>query len=96
MNRLEHLLTITGEEGSEIQGRTSKALRFGLNEVQPGQPLTNARRLVGECNDLLALLEMLHAEGVDLTGLGDRAEIAAKKMKVEKFLVYSREMGTLQ
>ena len=96
MNRLEHLLTIVGEEGGEVAGRASKAMRFGLNEIQPGQELSNLQRLVGEINDLLAVAELLHDSGIDMSAVGDRAQIAAKKAKVARFLEYSRLCGTLQ
>lgn len=94
MNHLEHLLTITGEEGAEVAQRASKALRFGLHEVQPGQPLTNLQRLIGEVQDLLAAVEMLHDE-INRPLVLDRAAMEAKKVKVEKFLAYSAELGTL-
>lgn len=95
MNHSEHLLTIVAEEAVEIAQRATKALRFGLHEVQPDQPLNNAARLMGEFHDLLAALEMLHEhEGMRLHV--DRKVIAEKKVKIEKFLAYSREMGTLQ
>ncbi|MCP1674541.1 hypothetical protein J2T57_001643 [Natronocella acetinitrilica] len=51
--------------------------------------------LVGEVNDLLALLEMLEDAGLAIPSLGDRAAIAAKKARVERFLRYSAELGRL-
>lgn len=95
MNRLEHLLTIAGEEGLEVAHRASKALRFGLTEIQPGQEKTNWERLMGELHDLLAAVEMASDE----TGLPiviDRATLDAKKAKVERYLHFSRDLGTLQ
>lgn len=96
MNRVEHLLTILGEEGVEVSQRCSKALRFGLEEVQPGQDLDNSERIRGEYIDLLAIMEMLVEEGHILpVHYIDRPAIDAKKAKVEKFLAYSRQQGTL-
>jgi hypothetical protein len=95
MKRLDHLLTITGEEAVEVAQRASKALRFGLDEVQPGQPLSNRERLIVEINDLLAMVEMLEAEGVDMSAVGDDAALEAKKLKVENFLELSRFYGRL-
>jgi len=96
MNRQEHLLTILGEECVEVAQRCSKALRFGISEVQPGQDLTNASRIVSELTDLLAVLEMLSDEGVlDLSSQDTRELTAQKKAKVERFLEYSRACGTL-
>lgn len=94
MNRQEHLLTILAEECAEVAQRASKALRFGLGEVQPGQDLTNAERVVGELTDLLSVVFMLEDEG--LLVLKDRQGAdAAKRAKVEKFLQLSEQLGTL-
>ena len=94
MNRREHLLTIFGEECNEIAQRVSKALRFSLSEVQPGQELTNEQRVEQEFHDLIAVADMLICEGVKVT-LPRPDVIAAKKAKVEKFLLLSAANGTL-
>jgi hypothetical protein len=73
--------------------RVSKALHFGLEEVQPGQPLTNADRIHSELMDVLGVYDMLQQAGV-LPGLAIHA-IDAKRAKVEKFLAYSKECGVL-
>ncbi|WP_161992633.1 RNA-guided endonuclease InsQ/TnpB family protein [Aureimonas leprariae] len=76
----------------------SKALRFGVDEVQPGQTLTNAERLHGELLDLLAVWDML----ADLRVVPrpnfwqlDCDAIDAKQAKVEKFMAYAVEKGAL-
>lgn len=96
MTRIEHLLTILAEECTEIGQRASKALRFTPSEVQAGQNLSNADRIMYEFRDLQAVMEMLEDEGV-LPSIWQRdvAAIDAKKTKVEKFLIYSAEVGTL-
>lgn len=96
MNRLEHLLTIVGEESVEVAQRASKAARFGLREVQPGQDLDNRARLLGEFADLCGALELLDESIIDDLVHELRPQIDAKKAKVEKFLLYSREVGTLE
>ncbi len=94
MNRIEHLLSILAEEGSEVAQRASKAMRFGLDEVQPGHELSNEQRIWAEMADIVAVGEMLTAA----RGRGgvDPAAVQAKKAKVERFLEYSRQCGTLQ
>ena len=97
MNRLEHLLTILGEEATEVAHRASKAIRFGLNEIQPGQPHTNLQRLHQELMDLIAAVDMIADDAsAPWLRLQDDDAIAAKQAKVEKFLAYSLELGTLQ
>lgn len=93
MTRQEHLLTIIGEECSEIHKECSKALRFGLEDKEPGQSLTNAQRIIQEFNDLVAVMSMM---GEDfLEGAFDLQSLEVKKMKVEKYLLYSAERGTV-
>jgi hypothetical protein len=65
-----------------------------LREVQPGQELTNAERVVYEFNDLIALIEVLYDKAL-IPYEYDRKMIAAKKEKIKKFLQYSKECGTL-
>ena len=98
MTRTEHLLVIAIEECHEVAQRLSKALRFGMMEIQPGQPLTNRERIRYEYSDLAAVLEMIDPA---TDGAGGRihppsgSAMDAKREKVEHFLKYSAECGTL-
>lgn len=94
MNRNEHLLIHVGEECAEVAQRCSKALRFGLNEVQRDQPDNNQKRILQELNDLIAVVEMLF--DCPIEDVINRSEVVAKKEKVEKYLRYSGEVGTLK
>jgi NTP pyrophosphatase (non-canonical NTP hydrolase) len=96
MTRTEHLLTIVAEECAEVAQRCSKALRFGLAEIQPGQPFTNAERIGMEYHDLVAAMILLARmdAGVIPDDLTTRLE--AKRQKIERFLEYSRECGRLE
>lgn len=89
MTRQEHLLTLLVEECCETAQRATKALRFGLEEIQEGQNLTNAERIREEFNHIVAAFEMLDI------GYVDRYSIETKMKKVNKFLEYSKEVGTL-
>lgn len=96
MTREEHLLSCLAEECCEIGQRVSKALRFGLQEVQPGQTLTNAERIVAEYHDLLAVAFMLKEEGLLPFPSNPPLDLVdAKVAKVEKFMAYAREQGVL-
>lgn len=96
MDRLGHLLWIVGEEGGEVAQRASKAARFGMDEVQPGQNLTNYERIVQEYADETAAMKMLAEEhGQPFPPPNFKAMVEAKIDKVEEFLIYSAECGTL-
>lgn len=95
MNETEHLLTILFQECAEVQQRVSKALRFGLPEVQPGQDKTNAERIIEELNDLYAVVVMLERAGA-LPPSADPAAIAAKEEKVLRYMAHARECGVLE
>ena len=96
MNRQEHLLVILSEECAELSKEVSKALRFGLNDHAPLSSETNAQRIVAEFNDLVAVFRMLAENNIfnsdDL--LNDKS-IRDKKEKVERYLTYSKLVGTL-
>jgi len=53
------LLTIFAEECAEAIQRASKAKRFGLREIQPGQRRTNSQRLAEEIGQVLSLVDQL-------------------------------------
>jgi hypothetical protein len=76
------ILTILIEEAAEVQQRATKLLRFGRDEIQPGQTLTNAERLSLEIADFLALVDL-----AKLAGLADAKTIyygtIAKKTKLQ-------------
>tara|TARA_R110002126_G_scaffold1757_1_gene10543 strand:+ start:4387 stop:4716 length:330 start_codon:yes stop_codon:yes gene_type:complete len=108
MDRQEHLITILGEECSELHQELCKALRFGLNDREPGNLLDNSQKIFSEFNDLMAMVEMVNESVKDTSfdkckatyGDGgimyiDKDMIEAKKEKVERFLSYSKERGTL-
>ncbi|HTJ52574.1 MAG TPA: hypothetical protein VL443_24130 [Cyclobacteriaceae bacterium] len=95
MTRKEHLLIMLMEECDEVSQRASKALRFTLEEIQPGQEFTNADRIVYEFNDLYAIMQMLQKEGA-IPHIINQPALELKKEKVKKFLAYSKEVGTLK
>lgn len=92
MTETEILLCCLAEECAEVAQRVSKALRFGLSEVQPGQPYNNAVRISVELTDMCAVMEMLEEAGAlpqVHTADIQEAALAAKKSKVRAYLEYS-------
>jgi hypothetical protein len=89
MNKQQHLLIQISEECNEVGQRISKALRFGLDEVQPQQDLTNHQRIQDEIDDLVSVILMA---GFTLPTDG---AIQRKVEKVKKYLRYAASVGTL-
>ncbi len=89
MTRTEHLLTILAEECSGVARRVGEALRFGLAETRPGQPLTNAERVSHEVRDLLAVYHLL----TGLVPVGGASAYADKQAEVEESLAFSAARG---
>ena len=54
------------EECAEVQQRATKLLRFGLEEVQPGQLFSNALRLSSEIGDLMEVIDLAINAGLVL------------------------------
>lgn len=92
MNRLQLLLNKLAEEGAEVAQIALKTAQFGLVEMCPGQPFTNAQRTHQEIDDLLAAVEMLNEE-YNFGYIPNRERIEAKKAKVNKFAAYSESLG---
>jgi hypothetical protein len=96
MNKTEHLLVILSEECAELSKEVSKALRFGLDDFEPGQNLTNREKIVNEFNDLYAVFTMLVEQGVfNDRRLLSKDAIEKKKQKVLQYMKYSENAGTL-
>ena len=80
--REREILNILIEECAEVQQRVTKALRFGLDEIQEGQALTNAERIAIEVGDLQEMLHMCLNEGIlnmhymDMGQLSKRRQLA--------------------
>ncbi len=84
------VLTILMEEAAEVQQRASKILRFGRDEVQPGQDLTNKVRLSGEVGDFLALVDEAKAAGLlDVDTITEAVRL--KRVKLRIFMQHEPE-----
>ena len=87
------------EECAEVQQRASKLLRFGPEEVEPGNVgMTNRGRLYHEVLDLMAVLRMLEVARILPEASKEEIErhVAAKTAKVEQYLQYSRELRLVE
>lgn len=97
LNKEQYLLTQLGSEGCEVSHRCSKAIQFGLAEVQDGQTQDNHDRLRDEIMDFVGTLVMLEEAGIlSFEGFDESTAIDAKRAKVEKYMEYARKQGTLE
>jgi len=95
MNRTEHLLTIMSEECNEVAQRITKSLRFGLDETQKDQHFTNRDRIIHEFVDLMSVFSMLVDEENFEEPEDFEQRMVTKKANIEKYLEYSKQLGTL-
>lgn len=85
------LLTILIEECAEVIQRATKAQRFGLTEVQPGQPLSNSTRLAHEIGDLFEVVDRLRAENGPIVSQDVLDGKANKRQQLAKFMQFKPE-----
>lgn len=95
MSIVDHLLVCLAEECAETAQRATKMLRFGPEEIQSGQALTNADRMVHEFNDICAVMVMLSEAGIVPEDFTRAPLIEAKKKRVEEMLGRSLGCGRL-
>lgn len=95
MTRQEMILTLVTEECAETAQRATKAIRFGLNEIQENQDLNNMERLIYEFNDLVAVMELLRDEDIITIPIYDQTAINLKKVKINIYLEISAAYKTL-
>jgi NTP pyrophosphatase (non-canonical NTP hydrolase) len=84
-NKLYEVMNILSEECAEVIQAVSKCNRFGLDNMKPGKPLTNAQHLEGEIGDVLAMVDLLKLKGV----VTDAGLETAKLAKIEKLKKWS-------
>lgn len=94
MNKTEYLLVKLAEECVKTAQRATKALTFGLDEIQEGQELTNAERIVYEFNDIVTIIIELKRLGVIGKYINEDM-IFLKRKKLDKYMEYSRSQGCL-
>lgn len=97
MTRVQYLLTKLAEECNETAQRASKAIVFGLDDVQEGQYENNADRLRNEFCHIVAYMELLRDEGFIKLGEFDMEyEVQQKKHDLKKWYQYSISKGMVK
>jgi hypothetical protein len=92
----EALLLKVMEECNELSQGCSKAIRFGLEEVQEGQIFTNEERLINEYKDLRVSLGVLVDQGFIKSFSINNNDIKVREEKLYKYLEYSRSLGIIK
>lgn len=85
------LLDVLIEEAAEVIQRATKMKRFGVLEVEPGQPLSNVARLSHEVGDFAAVLARCSNAGL----VDDALSMAAayqKEEKLDRYLQHQRKV----
>jgi precorrin-6x reductase len=81
------LLTILIEECAEVQQRATKVLRFGIDEIQPGQFADNTQRLSYEVGDLLAVIDKC----MDAKLINENIVAAQVPIKLQKMVKFMQQ-----
>lgn len=96
------------QEANEVGHIGSKAILFGLQEIWDDayhnpHRLSNENRMHEEINDMYAAIEVLveelntyHSHVSPDFGKPQRSLIDAKKLKIRKYMEYSRSIGRLE
>lgn len=98
MTRNELLLLQVAEEASEVAQAASKCMRFGTTHTWHTVTGTAQQRLYQEFLELMALIEMCQDAGLIpiCDDEPDREILEAKKVKVEKYISLSIELGCVK
>lgn len=101
MTESEYLISKLGEECSEVAQMTSKINCFGLDDVYDNvdknpKSYNNRERLVGEINDLFAVIELLQDAGHLPFTIRDSQQVRDKKVKLGRYMDQSRKLGCLK
>lgn len=86
----QELLDCLVEECAEVQKRAIKMKRFGVEEVQSGQELTNRARLSLEVGDVFTLVQILTRRGLVSGDIVDSRK-PVKLAKLRKYLQHLPE-----
>ncbi len=102
MNLEQHLLLKLIEECTEVAKEAAKCMQFGMDEVYEPVGISNRERLIGELNDVMAILQMLNnisAASDKHNNLGYEPDVKAINAKIEKvlhYLQYSVDIGQVK
>lgn len=88
----DELIGILIEECMETCIRVSKVKRFGLAEVQPGQPHDNSTRMAHEIGDIFYVVEVMLEYGL-IEQADIENGIASKKRQLRRYMQHQPPGG---
>lgn len=91
---VNHYLACVGEECGEIQQEISKALRFGVDDVNPKTKEKNIVAVLREFNDLCGAMTKLF--DCEIGELIVKELIKEKQERIEKWLKYAEKADSNQ
>lgn len=86
MTQTDYLLVQLADECCEVAHDAHKSIHFGLTGTNAPLGPTNQYRIVAELNDLWAVVQMCVDAGIIPSEWRDLDKVAAKRVKVEKFM----------
>ena len=94
MTKNEYLLICLVEECGEVVQAATKALRFGLEDINPCTGETNKSAIQKELNDIAAIVTMLRRDNI----IDDNftKSPTEKIKKVEKWMQYSKDKNVIK
>jgi hypothetical protein len=98
LTKEQYLMICIIEEHAEVIQRLTKAIRFGMNEIQPGQEFDNKYRISYELAQLNASIDTL-LEEIDHNAFYSTdydKHFQEKKKKLKKYMQYSQQLGILE
>ena len=83
-DQTKEIMLILQEEGAEVIQAVSKCSRFGMDNCNPGKPLTNREHLEEELGDVLAMVDIMLEQGIVNIAKLEEAKLN-KKYKLKKW-----------
>jgi NTP pyrophosphatase (non-canonical NTP hydrolase) len=92
--KMKYALLVLAEELGELQKEVFKAIRFGLDDVNPDTNIKNIEAIKKEYADVMGSIKYLKKLGIPKdTFKADKRLVKSKVAKIQRFYTYSKVMG---